>query len=77
MTTFWAIVAAIAAGALALFGFGAKAKKAGVDEQKAKEADERAKNLDDVRKAKDAADAVRPADPDSLSDDPNNRDNWR
>lgn len=75
MLTVWTILGALVAGVLALFGFGAKAKKAGVDEQKAKEAEANAKVLDDVRKAADAAGAVRPDD--SLSDDPHNRDNWR
>lgn len=47
----------------------ASAKKAGINEQKAKEAKARDQNLDRIKRAADA----RPAG--GLSDDPNNRDN--
>lgn len=59
------ILAVIAAGWRLLAG----AKKAGVNEQKAKEAKARAENLDRIKRAAD----VRPAG--GVSDDPYNRDN--
>ncbi|MDI1266807.1 MAG: hypothetical protein PS018_26440 [bacterium] len=57
-------VALIASAWAALRG----AKKAGIDEQKAKEAEARAKNLDRIKRAADA----RPSG--SLHNDPRNRD---
>jgi hypothetical protein len=67
----------IAGSAIALLGvlwrMLAGAKKAGRDEQLAKEAKARAKNLEDVRRAQDAAARVSP-DPAGELSDPNNRD---
>lgn len=63
------ILAAVGAGLLALWRIFAGVKQSGVDKQKAKEAEARAKNLDRIRRAADA----RP-DPDIVSD-PRNRDN--
>ena len=71
------IAGAALAGLLALWRIIAGAKKAGRDEQLAKEAKARAKNLDDVRRAQDAAAGVRPATPEQLLNDPHNRDNRR
>jgi hypothetical protein len=66
-----AIIALIAT-ALGALGWGAaKVKKAGVDEQKAKEAEARAKNLDRIKRARRA----RPRG--GVHDDPDNRDNDR
>lgn len=70
----------IAGSAIALLGvlwrMLAGAKKAGRDEQLAKEAKARAKNLEDVKRAQDAAARVSNDPADELSD-PHNRDNWR
>lgn len=65
----------IAAGAalVAIVGVYAKGRSAGADKIKAKEAEKRAENLNDVRRAQDAAAGVRAGDPAELSD-PNNRD---
>lgn len=68
------IIAGVAAF-LALAGFGVKKKREGMALQKAKEAQARADNLAKLKKATDAAAAVRPGDGGELSD-PNNRDNW-
>jgi hypothetical protein len=59
-----AIVAILATLGTLLF----KAKKAGVDQQKAKEADSYAKHIQDI------ADAANARPSGGLSDDPNNRD---
>lgn len=76
----WAkLIAALASAAtvlLSLFGIYKKGESSGVNQQKVKEAEDRGKNLEDVRKAQDAAAAVRPNDG-GMSDDPHNRDNWR
>lgn len=71
VATVWPYLIAGGAIILALLGYGAQRKSAGVAEQKAKEAEARAKNLDDIRRSNDAAAGVRV---DELSD-PNNRDN--
>lgn len=67
-----AAIAGIVVALGTLFGLFKAVQKTGVDKQKAKEAEARAENLEDVRRAQRAGDAVR-AD-DSLHDDPNNRD---
>lgn len=66
-----ALGAAVAAAALGIWRIFAAGKKSGRNEQKAKEAENRAKNLDRIR---DAADA-RPRD--DIMSDPRNRDTWK
>lgn len=66
---FTVIAAGVIAAATAILAMFAGVKKAGRDEQKAKEADARAKNIDRI------ADAAAAKPRGSLSDDPNNRDN--
>ena len=63
------IFTAIGAGLLALWRIVAGIKQSGVDKQKAKEAEARAKNLDRIKSAA----GVRPRG--ELHDDPHNRDN--
>lgn len=66
----------VAGGAIiGLLGYGRSKRLEGVSQQKAKEAEQRARNLDELRKAADAAAAVRPGA--SELSDPNNRDNWK
>lgn len=65
---------AAAAALLALWRIVARIKKSGVDEQKAKEAAARDKNLVRIREAIAARDAVGPADG-GVQSDPRNRDN--
>lgn len=64
-----AIAAAVLAALAGVFGIYRSGHKAGQDKQRAKEAENRAQNLDRIR---DAADA-RPRD--SVQSDPRNRDN--
>lgn len=66
------ILSSIAAGALALWRLAAVIRQSGVDKQKAKEAEIRAKNLDAIKRASDAGARVRPDD--GLFNDPYNRD---
>ncbi len=65
----WGVIAAVGAAAFALLAVLAGARKAGRDEQKAKDAEERNENL---AKIQDAIDASNRIDPDVMSD-PNNR----
>lgn len=69
----------LALGAVVLTTLGGllyKSKKAGVDEQKAKEAKARERNLERIKAAAAARDAVRPADG-GVQSDKRNRDNQR
>lgn len=66
-----AIVAAVLAALAGVFGVYRSGKKAGQNQQKAKEAESRARNLDRIR---DAANARPIGD---IVSDPRNRDNWR
>lgn len=70
---------ALIAGVLALLGalgYGAKKiQDSGVNKQKAKEAEARAKDLEALKRAADASIGIRPTD--KLHDDPRNRDNRR
>jgi hypothetical protein len=65
----------IAAGAAlgVLWGMMASAKKAGIQEQKAKEAEARQHDLDRIKAAADAGARVQPDDP-GMQHDPFNRD---
>lgn len=65
-----AIATAILAALAGIFGIYRSGHKAGQDKQKAKEANDRAQNLDRIR---DAADAQ----PRDVLSDKRNRDNWR
>lgn len=71
LASVWPYLLAAGAAVIAIFSAYAKGRSAGTDTQKAKEAEARAKNLDDIRRSNDAAAAARV---DELSD-PNNRDN--
>lgn len=68
MTTLYAILGAIGVAIMAVIGSYFKGQQAGRDRAAAKEAQNRAKNLDHIRRAADAR-----ADPDIVSD-PRNRD---
>jgi len=63
------IAAAVAAAALAAWRIVAKAEQAGVNKQKAKEAEARDRNLEKLKRA----DRAQPSG--SVLDDPDNRDN--
>ena len=72
-----ATLVGIVAALGALLGLFKTVQRTGHDKRRAEEAEARAKNLDDVRRAQDAAAGVRPATPEQLHNDPHNRDNRR
>lgn len=76
LTQFWPYLAAAAGALVAIFAVYKKGEKSGKDGMKVKEAEARAKNIEDIKRSQRAADAVKPSAADELSD-PNNRDNWK
>lgn len=73
LNSLWPYLVAAGAAAIALWRILANAKQAGINEQKVKEAAAREKDIQQIKKASDAAAAVRPDDG-GMSVDPYNRD---
>lgn len=71
---FWPYLAAAAGALVAVFAVYKKGEKSGKDGMKVKEAEARAKNIEDIKRSQRAADAVK-HDPAGELSDPNNRDN--
>lgn len=69
----WPYIAAAVGGLFALWQYGRTQKKAGINEQKAKEAVAREQDIQNIKRAADAGARVR-IDDDGMLDDPYNRD---